>query len=287
VDAGADVGDIVSGNLTVLHICAEHGMTASVRSIVATEVGKRCLGIPTEDGNLPIHLAAMSGHRDIVESIFEDSKPLIGAGFDSVDSIMQNGIMRLEEWNAKHGMLFNFLGHSSNLSYLLTTNIFTTYISIAATQKTLDATSTFRFDDSLIAEAKSPVDAADAERLKSEGNSFFKDKNYQKAIDSYSSALKKQGNSAVIWSNRSACYLAMGNAEAALFDAEVCRRLDPKWPKGCFRLACARLALNLYEDAAVAAFEGCKLDDSNQELKDLLKKAVALGQEEHRRQKSR
>ena len=64
---------------------------------------------------------------------------------------------------------------------------------------------------------------------------------------------------------------------------QVCRRLDPHWAKGCYRLAAARLELGKYEDAAVAAFEGCKLDESNEELKKLLKKAVKLGQEDHKK----
>ena len=78
-------------------------MTESVKSIVATEVGKRCLAIPTDDGNLPIHLAAMSGHEEIVRGIFDDCRTaLAGSGLDSVDAVMQDGARRMEEWNAKH-----------------------------------------------------------------------------------------------------------------------------------------------------------------------------------------
>ena len=57
----------------------------------------------------------------------------------------------------------------------------------------------------------------------------------------------------------------------------------PAWPKACFRLAKARLALNMYEDAAVAAFEGCKLDNTNEDLKNLLRECVAKGKEEHQK----
>ena len=57
----------------------------------------------------------------------------------------------------------------------------------------------------------------------------------------------------------------------------------PGWPKACFRLAKARLALKMFEEAAVAAFEGCKLDDSNVDLKNLLRECVALGKEDHQR----
>eukprot|EP01031_Cornospumella_fuschlensis_P036381 gene36381-44133_t len=40
----------------------------------------------------------------------------------------------------------------------------------------------------------------------------------------------------------------------------------------------------MFEDAALAAFEGLKLDEKNQELKDLLQEAVRRGQQEHQRQ---
>jgi hypothetical protein len=68
-----------------------------------------------------------------------------------------------------------------------------------------------------------------------------------------------------------------------IFIFQICRRLMPAWPKACFRLAKARLALKLYEEAAVAAFEGCKLDDANIDLKNLLRECVAQGKEDHQR----
>ncbi|CAM9696902.1 unnamed protein product, partial [Laminaria digitata] len=36
---------------------------------------------------------------------------------------------------------------------------------------------------------------------------------------------------------------------------QVCRRLKPDWPKACYRMAVARLALGRHEDAALAAWE--------------------------------
>ena len=39
VEAGADIGIIVSGNLTTLHICAENGLAAAVTAILQTETG--------------------------------------------------------------------------------------------------------------------------------------------------------------------------------------------------------------------------------------------------------
>ncbi len=75
----------------------------------------------------------------------------------------------------------------------------------------------------------------------------------------------------------------MNRPQDALLDAEVCRFLKPDWPKGCYRLGQARMACGLYEDAAVAAFEGMKLDNNNAELKKLTQEAVKRGKGEHQK----
>lgn len=49
-------------------------------------------------------------------------------------------------------------------------------------------------------------------------------------------------------------------------------------------MAEARLALKRYEDAALAAYEGIQMDQGNQSLHTLLKKAIELGREEHQAQ---
>jgi tetratricopeptide (TPR) repeat protein len=128
-----------------------------------------------------------------------------------------------------------------------------------------------------------PGGAEEAIRFKELGNKSFSSGDYSTARGHYTQAILLQGSNHVLWSNRSACFLALGDHWLALRDAEVCRRLAPSWAKGCYRLAVARLELRLFEDAAVAAFEGCKLDDGNKDLKALLQRAVELGREEHQR----
>ena len=44
------------------------------------------------------------------------------------------------------------------------------------------------------------------------------------------------------------------------------------------------MACGLFEDAAVAAFEGIKLDNNNQDLKRLTKEAVAAGKKQFQEQ---
>lgn len=40
---------------------------------------------------------------------------------------------------------------------------------------------------------------------------------------------------ATLLSNRSVCWIRLGQAEHALTDAKACRALRPDWPKACYR----------------------------------------------------
>jgi tetratricopeptide (TPR) repeat protein len=80
-----------------------------------------------------------------------------------------------------------------------------------------------------------PDAIARAAAFKDEGNRHFAAKRYREALGKYTESIRTNGSVAASWSNRSACYLAMGDAENALLDAEVCRKLEPSWPKGCYR----------------------------------------------------
>eukprot|EP01036_Dinobryon_divergens_P028446 gene28447-37387_t len=250
VQAGADIGLLVSGNLTALHICAENGLDAAVQSIVETDTGRKCCQIETVDGNRPIHLAAMSGHRSTVELLLP--MELTHTDVD-VDALLLDGKQRLQAWNEKYS------------------------------ERNPAADAEVRVAEPVPQDKPTAAEEAEAEKLKDLGNDLFKKGAFKEAIVAYSRALTAcRHSNAAYYSNRSACYMSVKDYEAALADAEACRRLRPTWAKGCYRLAVARLALNQFEDAALAAFEGCKLEESNKELKSLLQEAVKRGQEEHR-----
>lgn len=204
IKANAKIDYILSGNLTLLHICSEDGMSKAVDLIIQTEVGKVLNTLETEDGNLPIHLAAMSGNRHIVELLL----PYNLERFKNVniDDIMNDGENRLALWQTKHSE------KEKEVS-------------------TVDSSKCPRQLESS-EPAKSDEDIRLAEEHKQLGNSLYSSKEYLKAIEEYSKAIKLQGNNKTLWSNRSACYLALNKHQDALLDAEICRKLDPTWVKG-------------------------------------------------------
>lgn len=268
VEAGADVGTIVSGNLTTLHICAEHGLVTAVESILRTENGQKCCAIPTHEGNTSLQLAAMAAHREAVRALIPHSDvSYLGASADKtvpvgdalVDAVLAEGAQRMARWEESHReQQDKAKAEAENTEF---TRIATEAGSAADV---------------------SPEQIAAAERHKEEGNGHYKAGRYAEAVEAYTAALRLNKFEKVYWSNRSAAYLGLKELQKALKDAEICRQLDPHWPRGCHRLASARLALGMFEDAAVAAFEGVKLDEHNKELKALLQKAVKMGQDEHK-----
>jgi tetratricopeptide (TPR) repeat protein len=247
-------------------IASEMGLSHGVEALLETESGKACALKKDEHGRLPIHLAAAAKREDIVTLLLPVSYAE-GEKVPTLDELMHHGSKVAEEHDQR-----------------------------AAAEAELEADK--KSLASLIENTKPAANAEDAEKsrqAKDEGNAFFVAKDFENALVKYSEAIHLDGSDATYFANRSACWLELAKMkkdtaasvhevselQRALADAEQCRRMKPDWVKGCYRLAAARLANGLYEDAAVAAYEGLRLDDQNNSLKKLLKESVAKGREAH------
>ena len=252
----------------MLHICAENGLKKGVEAILATTVGISCCSVKTSEGYYPIDLAAMSSERQIIELLLPHSP---ASSTKDIDAIVEEGQIQLKQWHLAHEKKSESVNDSTDSQ---------------GTIQSQHCTSSEEIMQLFMSLKKSPESEEirqRAEELKSLGNEAYKIKDYAVAVKKYSESIELNPTNTLVWSNRSACYLSLGQADKAMVDAEICRRLDPKWAKACYRLASARLALHQYEDAAVAAFEGCKLDESNKDMKSIMQVAVQKGREEHSR----
>jgi small glutamine-rich tetratricopeptide repeat-containing protein alpha len=79
---------------------------------------------------------------------------------------------------------------------------------------------------------------AAADKLKQEGNALMSSKQYDKAIDAYTEAIKRDPSNPVYYSNRAAAHSSKGDHLTAAVDAERAIELDPKFVKGYSRLGC-------------------------------------------------
>ena len=115
-----------------------------------------------------------------------------------------------------------------------------------------------------------------AEALKLAGNAAFAAGRHAEAINRYSSALVLEPASHVLHSNRSAAYLARGQAGDALLalsDANAALRLKPDFAKAYHRKGSALLAIGECEDAIDVIQAGIRVEPGSAPLREALQTA--------------
>uniref|UniRef100_A0A0D3F5B4 Uncharacterized protein n=1 Tax=Oryza barthii TaxID=65489 RepID=A0A0D3F5B4_9ORYZ len=109
--------------------------------------------------------------------------------------------------------------------------------------------------------------------LKLEGSRAYKREDYLAATKLYTMAMNLESEDGTLYSNRSICWLKMGEGMKALTDAHLCRMLCPDWPKACYREGAAHMFLKDYDKACDAFLDGLKLDPANMEIENGLREA--------------
>ncbi|CAN6334852.1 unnamed protein product [Urochloa humidicola] len=111
--------------------------------------------------------------------------------------------------------------------------------------------------------------------LKTRGNEACAKGDYLGATYLYSLAMHMDPLlDATLFSNRSLCWLRLGNGGQALLDAQQCRMLCPHWPKAWYREGTALSLLKNYKAAASAFLEALNLDPANDEIKTALRETI-------------
>ncbi|XP_074859595.1 tetratricopeptide repeat protein 4 [Carettochelys insculpta] len=125
-----------------------------------------------------------------------------------------------------------------------------------------------------------------ANTYKNEGNEYFKEKNYKKAVISYAEGLKKkcsnQDLNAVLYTNRAAAHFYLGNYRSALCDVITARKLKPNHLKAIIRGALCHLELKNFSEAMTWCEEGLRIDSKEKKLVETRAKADRLKRAEER-----
>ncbi|CAM0947395.1 unnamed protein product [Alopecurus aequalis] len=112
--------------------------------------------------------------------------------------------------------------------------------------------------------------------LKRQGDEAFKKQDYLNASVLYTQALKMDNFDAKLLSNRSLCWLRMGNGERAFGDAHECLELRPKWAKAHYRLGAAFMFMKDYNGAYQSLSHALELDPESEEVEKLFWEAMEL-----------
>lgn len=100
---------------------------------------------------------------------------------------------------------------------------------------------------------------------KAKGNDAFAKQDFPEAIKCYTEAIKRNPKDHVLYSNRSASYLKLGEFPYALKDAEACITMNSSFVKGYTRKAACHFYMKEYHKAMTAYHEGLKIDPNNAE----------------------
>jgi len=117
---------------------------------------------------------------------------------------------------------------------------------------------------------------AQAEKIKGEGNVFFKGGQYAEAIAKYNEATAIDPNVPSYWSNMAACHEKLNQYEEMAVAGRSCIKADKNFVKGYFRLAVAYKALDDLNQCIKTLENGLAIQSSNADLKRMKKEVTEL-----------
>ncbi|XP_069837794.1 tetratricopeptide repeat protein 4 [Dendropsophus ebraccatus] len=119
-----------------------------------------------------------------------------------------------------------------------------------------------------------------AKSYKEEGNDYFKEKDYKKAIAAYTEGIKKNVQdaelNAVLYTNRAAAHFYIDNYRSSLNDAIAARKQKPDHLKAVIRGALCFMEIKKYSDAVRWCDEGLKISPTEKKLLETRAKADKL-----------
>ncbi|NXH75981.1 TTC4 protein, partial [Hydrobates tethys] len=117
-----------------------------------------------------------------------------------------------------------------------------------------------------------------------EGNEYFREKDYRRAVIAYTEGLKKSCEdpelNAVLHTNRGAAQFYLGNYRSALSDAIQAKKLKPTHLKAIIRGALCHMELKNFSEAIAWCEEGLRIDSKEKKLVEMRAKADKLKLEE-------
>ncbi|KAH6771572.1 ankyrin repeat family protein [Perilla frutescens var. frutescens] len=247
IKAGATV-NFTAGGATPLHIAADIGSPEIINCLLQAGADPNAID---EDDMKPVQVAAARGNKVAVEILLPVTARIESIPEWSIDGILQH----MQQETGKEQDQNQVSKGSNELKNTAPPKQSLPEVTDEAKKKA--------------AEAKARADDA------------FRRKDFMSAVDAYTQAIDFDPTDATLLSNRSLCWIRLGQADHALADARACKALKPDWPKACYREGAALRLLQKFEEAANAFYEGVMLSPENMELVTAFREAVEAGRKFH------
>ncbi|XP_043692141.1 putative ankyrin repeat protein RF_0381 [Telopea speciosissima] len=247
IQAGANA-NVSAGGATPMHIAADNGSPDIINCLLKAGADPNAVD---EDGLKPIQVAAARSNRGAIEVLFP----------------LTSSVQTIPDWSV--GGIIEHMQSEAGKEQGETEN-----------SKKADTPKDTTLQKQDLPEV-TPEAKQKALEAKSRGDDAYKRQDYLMAIDAYTQAIDLDPTDATLLSNRSLCWIRLGQAEHALADAKACRALRPNWAKSCYREGAALRLLQRFDEAANAFYEGVKLDPENKELVNAFREAVEAGRKFH------
>ena len=120
-----------------------------------------------------------------------------------------------------------------------------------------------------------------AEEIKTRANSLFGKKQYTEAIEEYRKALELDPTNHVVYSNRAAAQIELGQFEEAVESARACVKCcgGKRYAKGYFRLGLALFKLGKAKESAFNLKRAKELEPDLQGVDEVLLRAVGMAEQ--------
>ncbi|CAM0955253.1 unnamed protein product [Alopecurus aequalis] len=264
LDHGADPNKASHDGSSPLHAAAKSGDCETIELLLL----KGAYVDPVAFCGTPLHCAATEDHYSAMKILLDHNAdcnkmvngktPLIAA----IDAAARNCMVLLVRAGADRKESLAYAMANLHSEKLVSTDFVNCVMEdVASNNIVID-------NDEPVSKKK--IRAAGFKKLAS--HSFHK-KDYSAAIGNYTVAMALDPDDATLYSNRSVCWLLVGEAVKALADANQCRKLWPDWPKACYRQGAAVMLLKDYKSACDHFLDGLKLDPANTEMEDALRNA--------------
>ncbi|KAL6637602.1 hypothetical protein ACP70R_025174 [Stipagrostis hirtigluma subsp. patula] len=276
LDHGADPNKTDDSGSVPLHLAAKNGNEEMIRLLLSR--GAR-VDIAISHGT-PLHIAASYGLTGAMKILLEhhadpnnvsevSGTPLVAALHSTKHGVTESDALECVKLLVEAGADVNCANPNTPM-VVATTNGLTEcikYLLEAGADPNISNNQDSKKDE------MHKVRKDRKAELKLHGEKAVKRKDYLGALKLYSKAIGIDRFDATLYSNRSLCYLKIGEPQKALLDAEFCIRLRPNWVKSYYRKGAALMSLKKYEEALEAFSDALELDPNNVEIHKAMREA--------------